>query len=738
MDGLNVKFSGSIIDVGFFIDKYGSLIPRAEHLQKERVVDRINRQLTADTGLWRRMTEMYYNTDVSFTDNPYGNSPAIAAGIKLFGDRPKRSQKFRGKLEAIVKPDAVINKQLDARQRKIVKYTERVRQLHAELEPADKESKEYIMWLGEGDQSLTGGGFDGNSIGEVCRSGLRFIKKAVDPLKDYVDGAKSSIVVEAALKLKDHLISQGLRIGSLSPDGATKVRFDQDKDGMIGFPIMAKANAPLSKEVATRLLIENGIDTRHLVGSMVTDKHSKNKYRFRNIDALAYILDRSVFGTEDLQSIVVLLARIQKHGWKLEGDKLVPKPGKTRSIYPNSAREGMIEAMIAAPFLRELQRLKIDIMPSLQTKDVRVSMITKALEHLASKEYDFLAADSSAYDATVKGSILATTLYYAVRPFYKAEYQEWFDRAIYILTFKHIIFDESLCRMHPEDYAAANEVCQPMELKKPFLVYSLTDGLISGAKFTHVGGSLYGEVVIHYGIPKLLGYEPIFGPQAGDDTLLAYPKSRISNSMTETYGPIEEAATEFGLEINKSKQTWHVVNGEVIKVFLQESYHTTTDTYGVGSIFRPLAALYFSERNKGLSVGEQLIACIARMNQGHDNPFVRPAVEFWLKDEAFLGVLFKEYGVGAFDVLVDSVGLDIDELAQRIDVGSFSWGIEVDDLKSGKIPILPIIAEVSSDMKWDVPLQSALRALKIEEASDGSADLDSVETDPFWVEDDIE
>jgi hypothetical protein len=398
----------------------------------------------------------------------------------------------------------------------------------------------------------------------------------------------------------------------------------------------------------------------------------------------------------------------------------------------------MIEAMIAAPFLRELQRLKVDIMPSLQTKDVRVSMIRQALEHLESKGYDFLAADSSAYDSTVKGSILATTLYYAVRPFYKAQYQEWFDRAIYILTFKHIIFDESLCRVHPEDYAAANEVCPPMRLKKPFLVYSLTDGLISGAKFTHVGGSLYGEVVIHYGIPKLLGYEPIFGPQAGDDTLLAYPKSRILDSMSETYGPIEEAAAEFGLEINKSKQTWHVVNGEVIKVFLQESYHTTTDTYGVGSIFRPLAALYFSERNKGLSVGEQLIACIARMNQGYDNPFVRPAVEFWLKDEAFLGVLFKEYGVGAFNVLVESVGLDIDELAQRIDVGSFSWGIEVDDMKSGNIPILPIIAEVSSDMEWDVSLQSALRALEITEASDGSTDLDSIETDPFEGEDDIE
>jgi len=104
MDGLNVKFSGSVLDTFFSTDKYGSYIPQPDLLQMDVFVDKIGRQLSSNTGLWRRMTEMNYRTDVEFTDNPEGNTPVLGAGIKLFGPRPYDRLKFRGRLREAVEP----------------------------------------------------------------------------------------------------------------------------------------------------------------------------------------------------------------------------------------------------------------------------------------------------------------------------------------------------------------------------------------------------------------------------------------------------------------------------------------------------------------------------------------------------------------------------------------------------------------------------------------------------------
>jgi hypothetical protein len=733
MDGLNVKFSGEVIREYFVLDSKGSLIPRVDLLRKDVAQKRVERQLSADTGLYRRMTEMYYRTDVEFTDNPLGNTPVIGAGIKLFGPRPMTGLKFRGRIENLAAPDDAMRKRLEKRERKIEQYRDDLLALHKSLEPADKESMEYAMWLIEGDQALTGGGFDNNAAGEVHKSALKFISKAESPI-DYADTEASALVVQSALQVRDHLIAGGMKLGSLSPDGATKVRYDQDTDGMIGFPVYASANTPLTKEIATRLLIERGIDTRSFVGTKVVDKHSGLTYEYRVIDAIAYVLDHSVFSTGDLQSIVTLLARIQKHGWKYEDGKLTSKPGKTRSVYPNSAIEGMIEAMIASPFLREVQRLKIDFLPSLQDKPTRVKMISDLLGRIVPKGYDLLPADSSQYDATVKGAIFATTLYYAVRPFYRAEYHEWFDRAIQILTFKHIIFDEFMAKIWTEEFAEAEKVAPHTPVKKPFILFSTTNGLISGAKFTHVGGSLYGEVVIHLCIPRLLGYEPVIAPQAGDDTLMAFPISMIKETAEDTYASIEEAAARFGLEINKTKQMWHVVMGELIKVFLQENYHVATGIYGLGTIFRPLSAMFMSEREKGLDISEQMMAEIARANQGHDSPFAAPGVRFWLEREQVLATIFKDYGVSGFEVLVKAIGDDLEQVAKRIDVGSFSWGIGVEDLRTGALPILPIMADQSAELKVDVQLSEALKMLKAESVKEP---IDLIPDSSFQTDEDI-
>jgi len=603
-------------------------------------------------------------------------------------------------------------------------------ELHKSLEPADKDSKDYILWLIEGDQALTGGGFDNNQIGEVHKALLNFIIKAQNPL-EYRDSDLSRIVVEGAIKLREQFVHEGIRLGSLEPDGASKVRFDQDKDGMMGFPVYGNANRPLTKEVALRLLLLTGVDTRPNIGRVVKDKHSGLTFEYRNIDALAHILDNSVFGVNDLNAIVTPLARIQKHGYILEEGKLKSKPGKTRGVSAVSAIEGLLEAMIMAPFLRECQSKKISVFPSLQDKPTRVSMITKMLKDLFLQEYDMLAADLSQYDATVNGSIFATILLIAIKPFYNARYHEWFDRAVHIMTFKHYLLDKSLTSLWPDLEVEAKQLADYYyDIDKAFHLFSVHGGLPSGVKFTHIGGSVYGLVTVHYVIPTLIGYEPIFGPQAGDDVLLPIPKSLILEDVKSTYKPLSEHAATLGMEINESKQIWHKVKGEVIKVFLQESYHHNTDTWGTGSIFRPAAAAFFAERNKGLSIAEQMLAQISRANQGDDNPFAEDVMVFWMNRETFLGALFKEYGVSAFQVLVDSIGDGIDAIAERIDVGSFSWGISEQELRDGNLGILPVMANASTKVKVDVPLSQILKTLEVEERVDeGSPDPDFVDED---------
>lgn len=709
MDGLGLRFRKGF-DSYFKQDKFGSFIPNPENLHMELAMEKVQRQLSSDTGLARRMSDIYYRTDVEFTDNPLGNTHVIAAGVKLFGVRPLKKKSFEDRLRRI-KGSEKDEKQLRARERRLENFQSNVLALHKKLKDAVTTDADNLLWQVEGDQALTGGGFDNNKVGEVHKAALKFVVKSSAKI-DYENSVLSQLVVEGALELRDYLKSKGLREGSLKPEGIRAVRFEQDKDGMMGFPIYAKSQAALDRDQATRLLIETGVDTRSFVGTMVTDKFTGKQYSYRIVDAIGYILDRSILGPTDLLSLVTLLARIQKHGRKLTGPgKFEAKPGKTRAVYPNAAIPGAIEAMTFSSFNDKLQELKVDIMPSLQTREIRGGMIWDNLVKAISQNYDYLAADWSQYDATVKGAILATIIQLAVKPFYNAAYFDWVDASTYILVYKYLITDEALDRINAEEFNEANSVAKNVRANR-YIIYGLVDGLISGAKFTHVGGSLYGEVVIHRCIPRLCNHEPIFGAQAGDDTLLGWPKEAIfSDSVERTYTPIMEAAKQFGLELNPSKQIFHQFDGEVVKVFLQEVYQHNLNIKGIGSIFRPYDAVFFSEHDRGLSVAEQEMATISRMNQGYDNPFVHQVVEDWFKHDELIGVLFKEYGKGAFNVLIKASGIDADSLFKNIDVGSFNFGIDRDQAINGNIPILEIAADVAREMSFSTTLQKALERL---------------------------
>lgn len=699
MDGLNFKADPRILDQYFERDSFGSFIPDPNKLLMDVALRKIDRQLKGDTGFYARLATIYERTDVQFTDNPLGNTPTLGVGLKLYGKRPllvksgERLARLEGKGQKLTK-------QLERRERKIEAIHMELESIHARLEPTLRTKQDRLLYAVEGDQMMTGGGFDNNAIGEVNKSALHFVYDSATPI-EYADSVLSRTVVEGCLWVRDIIKDSGIALGSIQPMGASVVRAAQDTDGMFGFPVYEKGYSELDSDMAKRLLIETGVSVSELVGKGIFDKAKGLSTTARLIDAGAYVLDhKAMFSAEDMVSLVTLLARIQKHGWKRENGKLVSKPGKTRSVYPNAFIPSLIEAMIMAPFNEALQRVHFKCMPSLQDKPTRVEMIKNQIVEALQNGHDYLAADWSKYDASVKGSILATMIQLVVKPFINAKYHYWIDAATYILTYKYIICSQPLCDLWPDELKLAQQAAKFGKIRD-YYVFGLTDGLISGAKFTHVGGSLYGEVVIHYGIPTLLGWDPIPGAQAGDDTLMGVPLSAIDISSVEaTYKPIIECAERFGLHANASKQIWHNMDGEVVKVFLQDSYHAATDTWGIGSIFRPADAVWVSERDKGLSVAEQLMAEIARMNQGADSPFVEDVVEWWLSYERYLGSMFKDYGVSAFRRIVDSIGQSIDDITKSIDVGSFTFGVDRHDLEAGTLPILDVCARVSSRMTF--------------------------------------
>lgn len=726
MDGLNFRAPSGIIDQFFNVDQYGLICPRQDAIQMVAASERLDRLLKSDTDLGFKLAERYYLTDVESTDNWYGNTNAIGAGVKLIGTQPLKGRSFKGRMDVHQNDSAGVKRQLEKREKRIEKYALEVLAHLKEAAPAEGDPVLTVLHEIEHDQALTGGGFDGNRIGDVTNTALKGMIKSVE-IPDIANSSVSEAFVSSCLEFRDYLIEHGMVPGSLKPDGLSKVRFEQDNDGMFGFPVLKKGGAPLDQDIATRLLIDTGVDTRSFVGTLVRDGNTGKDYPYRVQDALAYILDHSVVSARDLTSLVVFLARIQKHGWKEEDGKLVPKPGKARAVFPNSAREACIEGMLINPYNRKLQELKMPCFTSLQDKPTRVNIIKDWMTTNSANGYGFLAADWSQYDATVPGWGLATVMQYCVKPFFNAAYHNWVDAVTYILTYKYFIVDDSLARINLDNYSECTSKVPNNIVGDRWRLFGLKDYLISGAKFTHVGGSEYGVCSIHLTIPKLLGFKGVVGEQAGDDTLMAVPLSAIKLDDKEaTYEPIASAAKQLGLDINPSKQIFYSCNGELVGIFLQDSYCEAGNIWGVGTAYRPLAAVFYSERNRGLSPAEQLMAEIARMNTGADNPFADSAVEFWLSREQFLGTLVKERGASeAFQLLVDSVGDSVEEIAKRIGVGSFSYSVGVDDLRSGKLPILSVMDRVASKMSFNVNSAKALASLGVGEQQGTADEADS-------------
>lgn len=716
-EGKSLRVYGGYIEKYFHFDKYGSLIPNKNSLDVSGVGAKVKDMLAQDRDLERDMIRKIFSTDVEFADRPDGSTPVIAGGIKQFGTSPLHRLKFRERLTSIGSQRASSDflKRCARRANRIMNFIQDAVKTVDELQP-ESEAERAIKEV-ERDQVRTGGGYDNTQMFSITKSLLDFLDKCSKDI-DFEDGTASSMLMEEIVKFKRELYGQlGIAEGSLRITSFMLVRMMQESDGMIGFPVFKKSGARLTKEIARRISMWSGVDCRFLVDESVKDVRSGETRESQVVDAMCYVLDHSIANPEETNfaAIIWTLARIQRHGYKLGKDgSLEAKDGKARSVSPNAAFSGAEEAMVGDPFIKVMKEKQVPWMPSLQDRETADRLMKQWYEEvLVPKNMRALPADWSGYDKTVKGGPLATILYYVIRPLFHFDDQAWVDLAIVSLIFKYFLINVDAAEANPELWAKVKQEYEIVPVSDNFVLVGTVNGLGSGAKLTHVGGSLYGELIIHHVIPKILGYEGVSGPQAGDDTSLGYPVDRIDlTSAEKTYQPIADAAAVYGLEMNVSKQMFVTIGDEVMNIFLQYNYNYNLSIWGIGTAARYYVAYPFAEREKFLSIGEQYMAIISKFNNGVSNPWIKVWIAKWLQQDDYICALFKEYGVKAFDILVESTGTSLKEVSERLEI-TYNWGLTQEQLTQGDVPVLPVIADVAQGMSPKATAAEAMSKLQL-------------------------
>lgn len=325
------------------------------------------------TGADSRIREISLSTDVKMAGRPEGDTPVIAAGFSLFGDRPSKSitPKAKNAKGGPSQADVASHQTTVERATKIREYGKLLidwaqDKFDNAVTDEEKLIAEVNLW-----QSMTGGGFDNTSVGEIGRSALNFVTSAQKDIK--LDPRFEKLYVKYSQKLGAELVRE-LGHGNIQPDNYYKVRFDQDTDGMLGNSVLSASNKKLDSEKAARIKMISGVDVSSLVDSVVDDKLRGEQVDARVVDAMSMALKGMLISPYNTTNVIVYLARIQKHGWKLVdkpdnitvkvGEKyLVPKDGKGRSIYPPGAMLGAVSAMIGSAFQRAVQEMKWKKMP---------------------------------------------------------------------------------------------------------------------------------------------------------------------------------------------------------------------------------------------------------------------------------------------------------------------------------------------------------------------------------------
>lgn len=652
------------------------------------LVERTFRRAVSSHGgdVWRRVRDRQTRVG-TVSDRPIGSTPVRGSGLALYG--PSRTRPKSGWELADYNYFASRNDAINKKQAKYYAYW-------SQRASAAVDAPDRVLLDWEKHQALTGGGYDNGDMYEIYNTAMKFVDHQAHLPE--LSPEQWGYVVSACHDLREHFVNCGMRLGSLSPTPYSHVRAEQSTDGVIGFPIYEKGNLEFSQKVARAIDSATGIKLYDYIGKTVEDPDTGYVGKFRNQDAVAAMLDSFNVGMWNCAPLVTIFARIQRHGYKIESDKLEPKEEKARAVFVPDAIHGSIGAMIGDAFQAEIMRCSVPDFPSLMKPDDQRASVWSLVEEAAKNDFVVLSTDESQYDSTLINDVMATIIDLVIRPFFKPEYDAWVDATIASLVYKVLVFpDAALSYLESK----GSGISKHERIKGSVLIPALRGGLISGHKLTHILGSMYGMVVCQ----RCFAYENGFvvppnqryGVMAGDDNAMKVPRSLVDLSSAEgTYSIVESTYAKYGIMVNPAKQI-HIVDGdEPLTIFLQTAYHYGLGIKGEGSSARPLAGVHFGEyapRDMGMAM--QLLGQISVMNNAATSRYREEAVSMWLEDDPLLTSLLQDQGSKAWDILISLAG-GIDKLLMIPETGAFAFAVDRETLKRGEpLPIVETMVSVA-------------------------------------------
>lgn len=572
------------------------------------------------------------------------------------------------------------------------------------LDRATRPSDRVLAEL-EMHQVLTGGGFDNTGRYDTYETAYNFAteQKALTALDD----TRQKYVVASCIELRDWLRKQGLGYGTLEPSPYEIVRADQNTDGTIGFPIWEPGKREFSQKVARGIKAAYGINLYNMIGTHVVDRSSDYSGKCRNLDAISQLIKQTTFSVSNMAPLITIFPRIQKHGYSMADGVMKPKAGKARAVYAPDCLWGGVHAMIGDAFQKALMRAGVRDFPSLFNPEAQADIMFRLVQDAKRNGYVVLSTDESHYDNDLHNDIMATIMHIVVKPFFKEEYHRMVDLATICLMYKVLVFpDNFISDMVSEGKIPEDYVTPLKKIKGSYLVPCVNGGLISGAKLTHIMGSMYGRVVCQKCFQKELGYtvpsDILDGVMAGDDNAMLVLASLVDLSSAQTaYEPVESIYKLYGLSVNPAKQIHIVHDDEPLVIFLQKAYHAGLGIKGIGSAARQLVGVDFSEHGPELTMEEQWIGQISVMQNGWNSPWIEDAVREWLGQDPELLTLFQTHGLKAWDMLIEQAGSNTDAL-KSIGRGAYAYAESADEIiEDIALKIVPIIARTAAGMRTD-------------------------------------
>lgn len=687
--GLGCSIVGASYRKAFTKGVQGQTLVNESALDLDLCERTFRRAVSAHGGdVWRRVHASQKRIGTN-SDRPLGSTPVRGNGLALYGPPRTRPQSGWSITDRNIfdKRNTLINA-------KQTSYYEVWRKLLSEA--GDESDRAILDW--EMQQTLTGGGYDNGEIYATYQTAIKF----ADNQKNLpeLDPQQWEFIVASCHDLREHFVNCGMRLGSLSPAPYGHVRAEQDKDGVIGFPIYEKGNLEFSPKIARAIKSVAEMDLSRYIGTIVEDPDTGYVGKFRNQDAIAVMLDGLTVGMHNCAPLVTIFARTQRHGYKTQDGVLVPKDGKNRAVFVPDAIHGGIGAMVGKAFQQAIQASDVKDFPGLMKPQDRHDAIFQMVKQAAENGFVVLSTDESQYDSTLLNSVMATIVDLVIRPFFKPEWSAWIDATIASLTYKVLVFpDAALYYLE----GGKSELSKSRPIRGSILVPCLRGGLISGHQLTATMGSMYGRVTCQ----KTLAYEMNYtvpstmqdGFMVGDDNITPVPRAMVDLSSAEgTYGKISEIYGKYGIQVNTSKQI-HVVSGdEPLCIFLQTAYHAGLNIKGEGSAARPLASVSFSEYNDRYPMTLQLLGQISVMNNAATSRYSKEAVRMWLDDDPLLTYLFQIHGSEAWRVLIDHAG-GVDALLSLPETGAFAFAVDRETIIRGESPpIVAIISDVARTM----------------------------------------